>query len=277
MKICYVSDFFLSDLIGGGELNDHELCSILSKQVKINKIRCRELTINKVQQYTHFIISNFISLSPYVKDYITKNCNYVIYEHDHKYLKNRNPSVFKDFRAPSEAIINESFYRSAKAVFCQSSFHENIISLNLDNVTLVNVSGNLWSTDSLSIMKTLCNKEKREWFSILNSKTEHKNTSGSLLYCDAKNYKSELISSQNYQEFLSLLSNNNSFVFLPKTPETLSRVVVECRMMNMRTVINKNVGASYEPWFQMKGNELIDFMESKRRLIPDLVIRELQK
>ena len=165
MKICYVSDFFLSDLIGGGELNDHELCSLISKQNKIDKIRCRELTINKVQQYTHFIISNFISLSPYVKDYITKNCNYVIYEHDHKYLLNRNPRAFKDFKAPSEVIVNEIFYSSAKAVFCQSSFHENIINLNLDKVNLVNVSGNLWSIDSLTIMKTLCNKEKRECMS----------------------------------------------------------------------------------------------------------------
>ena len=46
--------------------------------------------------------------------------SYIIYEHDHKYLKNRNPSIFPDFKAPPHMIINERFYRCAKAIFCQS-------------------------------------------------------------------------------------------------------------------------------------------------------------
>ena len=56
-----------------------------------------------------YLISNFINLNQQVKDYITNNCNYIIYEHDHKYLRSRNPALFKEYRAPKEEIINEKF------------------------------------------------------------------------------------------------------------------------------------------------------------------------
>ena len=47
-------------------------------------------------------------------------------------------------------------------------------------------------------------------------------------------------------------------------PETLSRVVVEARMMNMKVTTSKNVGAISEDWFKLKGLELIDFMRNKK-------------
>ena len=276
MKICYISDFLLSDIIGGGELNDYELCSIISESIPVTKKRCRELTQADIEQHTHFIISNFVTLSPTFIDYITKNCKYIIYEHDHKYLANRNPCKFKNFKAPPSAIVHEQFYNSAIAVFCQSGFHQKIINKNIPEENVHNVSGNLWSLESLGIMRTLLQKEKKQAYSILNSRTAHKNTRAALAYCEEKGYKSELVSSNNYQEFLSLISNNQSFIFMPKTPETLSRVVVECKMMGMKILINKNVGASYEPWFALKGAELIDYIASKRQTIPNLVIKMLK-
>ena len=99
----------------------------------------------------------------------------------------------------------------------------------------------------------------------MNSTIDHKNTRETIFYCDKKNYEYDLISSQKYQEFLSLLANNNKFIFLPKTPETLSRVVVEARMMNIKTITNKRVGAAHEPWFHLKGEDLIYYMENKKK------------
>jgi hypothetical protein len=121
-------------------------------------------------------------------------------------------------------------------------------------------------------MKILSKKTKNNCHSVLNSRISHKNTRETAFYCDQKGYKYNLISSDNYQEFLSLLSNNDKFIFLPKTPETLSRVVVEARMMNIEVTTNKRVGASYEPWFNMKGEELIDLMISKRKEIVNKVM-----
>ena len=109
-KIYYISDYFLSDIIGGGELNDYELCCELEKRsYRVNKIRSNQLNMNMLDQTSIYIISNFINLNQQVKDYITNNCKYVIYEHDHKYLRSRNPALFKEYKAPKEEIVNEKF------------------------------------------------------------------------------------------------------------------------------------------------------------------------
>ena len=265
----YISDFFLSDVVGGGELNDHELCNALD----CHKIYSNRVTVEFLKRIppTKIIVSNFINLTRDCIDELTHNHQYIIYEHDHKYLKNRNPAEFDSYKAPPDQLINVDFYKNAKAVFCQSSFHEEIIKKNLDISTTCNVSGNLWSLDSLEVLKVLARKEKRDRFSILNSPTWHKNTATTAFYCDKKGFDYDLISSPDYNKFLSMLSSNDKFIFLPKTPETLSRVVVEARMLGVKVLTNKNVGAVYEPWFAMKGEELIEFMINKRDVIPELV------
>ena len=276
IEFLYVSDFFLTQLIGGGELNDHELCLILdSLGHSVKKIQSNQLNLDTLLRNpdSFLIISNFVNMSIEVKKEIEKNRIYVIYEHDHKYLKSRNPSTFKDFLAPSSEIINRSFYKNAKAVFCQSSFHEKIIYKNLKIDNLINLSGNLWSEKSLRNMSVLCNKIKKDCYSILNSSNWHKNTSETSFYCKKKGYNFQLVSSPDYNKFLSLLSENDKFIFLPKTPETLSRVVVEARMMGLKIITNENVGASYEAWFDFKGLDLIEQMRIKRIDIPEKLLK----
>ena len=95
-------------------------------------------------------------------------------------------------------------------------------------------------------------------------------------YCQANNLEYELVSSPEYIQFLKRLGANKKFIFLPKTPETLSRVVVEARMMGLSVITNNLVGATKEEWFKLKGIELIDIMVGKRKEIPDLVQKVLQ-
>ena len=268
-KFIYISDCFLSDFIGGGELNDHELCDLLkSDKIRSNNVDLAFLNKNK---NANFIVSNFVNLREIVKQKLIKDHKYIIYEHDHKYLRTRNPAEYKDYLAPKQEIVNLNFYRSAAAVLCQSSFHEDIITKNINIKNVVNVSGNLWSIDSLDYIESISNNNKNNRYSILKSNTWHKNTSETSFYCRKKGYEYDLISSNDYHEFLSLLSRNEKFIFLPKTPETLSRVVVEARMLGITTITNKNVGASYEPWFKLKGLDLISHMRKKRVEIPNLI------
>ena len=279
-KITYISDYFVSEILGGGELNDHELLLILeSRGHKIQKIKSNLVNPSflKNNRDGGFVVSNFINLSKESRDYLTSNCHYVIYEHDHKYINSRNPALYRDYLAPVDQIVNIDFYKAAKAVFCQSGFHLGIVYKNLNIDHLYNLSGNLWSNESLNIMSILSKKQKKDCYSILKSPTLHKNTRETAFYCENKGYEYSLISSSNYQEFLSLLSNNDKFIFLPKTPETLSRVIVEARMMEIKTITNRKIGAAYEPWYSLSGNELIDVMRQKRKEIPDLVIRSLNE
>tara|TARA_Y100001963_G_scaffold159420_1_gene263018 strand:- start:2675 stop:4153 length:1479 start_codon:yes stop_codon:yes gene_type:complete len=105
----------------------------------------------------------------------------------------------------------------------------------------------------------------------MNSLIPHKNTSDAVSFCEITKKPYKLISNPNYESFLDQLSDNGRLVFFPKTPETLSRVVVEARMMGMGVTVNKRIGASYEWWYQMKGKALIDIMRAKRNEIKEIV------
>ena len=103
----------------------------------------------------------------------------------------------------------------------------------------------------------------------------HKNTIGAVRYCKVKNLPHTLIPPCDYHDFLSRLATYRRLVFFPQTPETLSRIAVEARMMGMAVVTNQNVGATKEPWFHLKGEELIEVMRKKREEIPQIV-REIK-
>ncbi len=266
-KYFYISDFFLEHITGGGELNDHELINMLTQdRSEVFQLQSHLVTkdILKKNKNLNFIISNFANLQHDCKVWLLENAKYVIYEHDHKYVKTRNPANYKNFKAPDKDIINYSFYKNALSVFVQSSFHEEIMQKNLSLENVVNLSGNLWSLETLSLINDLSKVEKKEKCSILKSNTPHKNTFGAINFCRKKNLKYEEVFSNDYAEFLKQLSRNKYFVFLPKTPETLSRVAVEARMLGCSLYANDLIGACKEPWFKLKGSDLNNFMIEKR-------------
>jgi len=280
MKIILIADFFVKDgLLGGGELNNDEFANILISQgIEAQKINSHAVTTEFVNKNieSKFVIANFLRLHEDCKDLLINKASYVIYEHDHKYLTTRNPSDFEDFKAPKDKIINYEFYKHAKAVFGQSKFHCDIIKKNLGLDNIYNLSGNLWSLDSLEKIKEFSKKEKKNVYSIMESNIPHKNTSDAIRFCKYKQYPYELIQSDVYSKFLEKLGTNKYLVFLPKTPETLSRIIVEARMMNISVITNNLVGASFEPWFELKGEELIDIMLSKRSKITNNIIKILK-
>ena len=113
MKIVFIADFFADEVPGGGELNNEELISLFGDDViKIKSSNVSLSYLNEINENSDFkfIISNFIYLSAENKNFIQNNCEYLIYEHDHKYLINRNPAKFKNFKAPPSAIVNFEFY-----------------------------------------------------------------------------------------------------------------------------------------------------------------------
>lgn len=266
-KIIFLSDFFLSDITGGGELNDHELTNMfLSRGFDLKKVRCREVTLEFLKQNidSFFIVSNFATLSGDYRDFLLEKVRYVIYEHDHKYLQGRNPARYEGYRAPPNEIINKDFYSRAECVFCQSTLHKNIIDRNLNDIKTISLSGNLWSIECLKKIRQFSHKEKNGKAAVMYSQTEHKGTAESIKYCKFTKKTYDILYTLPYYEFLDKLSNYSRLVFFPKTPETLSRLCVESKMLNLKITTNKNVGAAHEEWFSLSGVELIDFMSLKR-------------
>tara|TARA_R110000824_G_scaffold24717_1_gene86707 strand:- start:615 stop:1457 length:843 start_codon:yes stop_codon:yes gene_type:complete len=272
-SVVFIADFFVEHILGGGEINNEEFIDILSLQgYKVHKFQSHLVNQQIINNFKDsvFVVANFTHLGQQIKSALADK-KYVIYEHDHKYLKSRNPAAYPQFKAPQDEIINKQFYKSASAVLCQSTFHKNIVYKNLQIDNIVSLGGNLWSVDDLSLLREMSNTKKVDRCSIMQSSIPHKNTTDSIRYCKAKSLEYELIPSLPYRDFLRRLGNNESLVFFPKTPETLSRIIVEARMMGMMVITNNLVGASKEEWFKLRGEDLIEVMAQKRRDIPNII------
>ena len=192
MKIGFIADFFAEEIPGGGELNNDELIRLLSANdhevLKIKSEMCAEGALEHLEKegYTRFIVANFAALPASAKKGLAHK-TYIIYEHDHKYLAGRNPAIFKDFLAPKGALVNTEFYKEAKAVVCQTTFHQQIVKKNLEIDNIISVGGNLWSNDILDFLSELATVEKKERCSVMVSPIPHKNTADAIKYCRAKN------------------------------------------------------------------------------------------
>ena len=277
MKIGFIADFFVEEIHGGGELNNEELIRLLSESdhnvLKIKSDRCIAGAFDHFEEngYNHFIVANFAALPEDAKQRLMKK-KYIIYEHDHKYLPNRNPAVYPGFLAPKEELVNVDFYTKAIAVICQSIFHKDIVQSNLGLDNIISVGGNLWPAEILDYLAEMAQVEKKPTTAVMSSPVPHKNTSDALRFCTLKKIPYELIPPLPYRDFLARLGKNEAFVFLPKTPETLSRIVVEARMMGVKTITNKLVGATKEEWFKLKGVELVEYMRAMRPQILKTIV-----
>jgi hypothetical protein len=277
-KIVFISDFFSNQIVGGGELNDKELIDILKTRNTIKTINSHLVDQQTIEYYDRngfvFLISNFFNLSEETKTKLLDK-KYLIYEHDHKYLSSRNPAHYSGYVAPKKEIINYDFYRNAIAVLVQSQLHKDIMYSNLEINNIHNLSGNLWSEQILEYMSEINKNPKKDTFAVLHSDTPHKNTKKTIFYCKQKNIQYELIADKNHNKFLLKLSSNKGLIFFPLTPETLSRICVEAKMLNMEVITTKTVGATGEDWFSLRGTEMISFVRNMRNTIPNKVLEFL--
>ena len=265
IKVVFIADFFSDDITGGAELNDSVLIQGLeSKGIDVIKVRSKDLNEETIIGNDFFIVSNFTGLSERNKN-ILKLKKYVIYEHDHKYVRTRDPSKFPGFKIPESEIINKDFYEKAHKVVVLSEICKRIMeeTLGIDNVLSIGCS--LWSEESLSFLESLAETKKTRENFIINSSNPIKGTSKSKMFCDQMGMKYDLIGPLSHKDLLIEMSSYENFIFSPQVLETMSRVVVESKMLGCNVYTNKRlVGACYEEWFSLSGIELISEMRQRR-------------
>ena len=194
--------------------------------------------------------------------YATNNCNYIIYEHDHKYVNTRDPSKFKDFKIPKGSIINYEFYKNAKSVVVLSKICKKILEDNLNIHNVHSIGCSLWSDKKFSYIKSICSNPKNKKYAVLNSENPVKGRSHALEFCKNKNIKYDLISSNNEEEFLEQLSKYETLIFFPQVLETFCRLAAEAKMLNCNLLTRPNLLGIYsEECFNLKGYDLIRDLE----------------
>ncbi len=272
LSFCIISDFFVEDGypwgIGGAALNDEEIYKHLSKTNEVIKKKSEKLTLEEIASLKEkgfkFIVSNFFNLSKDVKEYIQENCDYLLYVHDYKFVDHTNPAVYDNFIVPKDELINVDFHLNSKRIICQSELQKGIYDKNLSSEKITyNLSGNLWNESSFKVIKETVNKPKNGKVAVVKSLFPQKGTPEAIKLCINKRFDYDLIHNEDPQSFLEELGQFSALAFVPFTPETLSRVCVESKMMGLEVYTTDLVGASHEPWFNLKGQDLISLMENK--------------
>jgi hypothetical protein len=262
-KIGFIADFF--DILGGAEKNDNVLINHLSHNFEVIRIESHLCTAPKVDLCDILIVGNFINLSEEMKTYISANKKYIIYEHDHKYVKTRDPSKYTNFKIPENKIINKSFYKNASAVVVLSKICKEVLSENLGLQNIHNIGTSLWSDQKLNKIETLLENKKEINCGVLGSENPIKGKTSALVWCKEKNITPELISSNNEEKFLEILSRCKKFVFIPQVLETFSRLVAEAKMLECSVITNKALlGFASEESFRLTGKDLIE--ETRARI-----------
>ena len=263
MRILFLADFYDHDLNGGAESNDAVLIEYLRQSR--NEVTCRatkDATISEIKDYDRLIISNFIFLQPIIKDWITKHASYIIYEHDHKYLKTRDPSVYPNFKIPPHQMINVDFYRNAITVVVLSQVCKEVLCTSIPDATVESIGTSLWSKKKLDYIRKASGSPKINKNAVVKSQNPTKGMVSAISFCRQKELDYDLISSADPYEFIDILSTYENLIFIPQVLETFCRLVAEAKMLGCQVYTNKNlIGYMSESIGAVQGSELIDQIE----------------
>lgn len=264
----FISDEFYEDYsFGGAEICNHRLIKKLKERghdVKtIHSFFLSDEIIDFVRSDNCVLIfGNFLKANPKtIESVANSGLKYFIYEHDHKYLCTRDPSVFPKYKAPKEYIINYIFYKNAYKVIGQSQRHCNIIKLNLE-INNVEQGYNFWGEEEISNLKNFADSKKNITATVLGHIFVQKNTEGAIKVCQEKSFDYQVIPHGTpHMEFCDKLSKSKYLVFLPQVNETLSRVCIEANCLNVELITNNNISYLDENWSKLRGIYLINFIE----------------
>ena len=260
---------------GGAECNDYEIIKLLNS----SGIKCDFLTTHEfnnkagfINDYDLYIVSNFYFISENAKTFLYGK-KYIITEHDYKFVRERNPCFYPNLTVPPEKVVHLDFYRNAKFVLVQSDFQKQVFgrSVKLDNI--INFSGNLWADDTLDLILSLSKTPKNGKAAILGEDDNGiKGRDVSIEFCKKVHLKYELLPKTDHQSFLNNLSKYSTYVFFPRSPETLSRVCIEARLMGLSVITSDYTAAVHEIFFDYESDKMIEYIKSKPNQIKKLIL-----
>jgi hypothetical protein len=260
MRKILISDFTIKEAPHGG--------SEWVNQVLIDKFNLEfeySQNVNSFDDDAFYIISNISLMNPSLIKKIYK-LNYIIIENDYKICQSRHPWRWENSIIPLNERTNYDIYANAKAVFVQTNDHLNVYKANNVKGHFVNLHCSIWAEDDLVLLEELLKKNntKNGAAAIYDTTNWIKNTENNIKYCKENDLLFTLIPNmKKRKDFLELLSECSKLVFFPIARETFCRLVVEAKCLGLDVITTRNYGASLEGWFNMEGQELIDFLRGQ--------------
>ena len=75
-------------------------------------------------------------------------------------------------------------------------------------------------------------------------------------FCEANNFKFDVLSNQDYEKHIETLSYYKGLIFTPVIHDTCPRCIIEARLLNLEVICNNNCQHIYEFWWKDKSKTL---------------------
>jgi hypothetical protein len=283
VKLVFVQDFLIQDLIGGAELSMYALHE--SAPIPFLIVRSHQLTEAIVAQnkHCHWVFGNFSNLHPTAIEYfISSGISYSVFEHDYKFCKWRSIEKHETegkekCNCEKEQIgkLIERFFLKAKQVWFCSNKHMQVYLNRFPALRLANCEVLSATFDEnffrkiVPLMESLPNRKKSGWLT-LDSDSWIKGTDDAIKWLkdNGKSYK--LIKNMSPDQVLEAMANAEGFITLPRGADVSNRMVTEATLLGCEVVTNDKVQHADEDWLVDKNKQnTLAWLYNRRKVFWD--------
>lgn len=279
MKICYIDDSASGN--GGTKLtldsimerSNHDIKYICSKNLSL-----KHLFFN----FDLYILGNNFDLgsnSLLCLEELIKTKPFVKINFDYGYCKFRGPSPHKILSDGQDCDCKENKFKYydlyemqntyALHIFYMSEAQRVIHSLQFTNFDSkkTSVLSSCFNSETLENLERLCISQKNEKYAIVDGNggwhTQAKGVQESIGYAEQHNIEYDLIFSNDYVQFLEILSKYKGLIFLPIIEDTCPRLTIEARLLGLDLIINDNCQHTTEDWWGYEIPDIIKYINSR--------------
>jgi len=263
IKVVFVQDFFLSDLVGGAELSMDALHR--SAPVNFGVVHASRLTKELVETHMncHWVFGNFSHLDPaLIHAFSVSRISYSVFEHDYKFCRWRSVEkhqieggeVCRCEQEPWGQLI-EKFYLNAKQVWFCSQRHmqryfDRFPSLKSANCSVLSaVFGEEFFQKIVPLIQSLSSRTKSGWLT-LDSESWIKGTDDAKKWLEDNGKTYSFIKGMTPDQVLESMANAEGFICLPRGADVSNRMVTEAKLLGCQVVTNENVQHVGEDWLE---------------------------
>ena len=270
----FVSDFFLEDYSGGGELTTDAI--LRGTKIPVRTIHSHKITREIVDTFKdrHWIFGNFANLSIDMLLYCCKNLDYSVIEYDYKYCKFRLPKKHEvaegscDCENSPNGKLVSIFYNNASTMWFMSESQKNIYCEKFAFLKRkeMMVLSSVFSGETLQEILSLDTSKKDDTWLIQKSDSWVKGTENAIKHAEENNLKYELFSGLPYKDMLAKFASSKGFIFLPNSHDTCPRTVIEAKLLGCEMILNDEVQHKDEEWFNRAPDGILDYLLSRAPL-----------
>jgi hypothetical protein len=260
-ELVLVDDF--PEGFGGSELVNNTVINSLNVDKVIASSK-----LESIDESAFYIVSNISTMRDIMVMSIATKANYIILEHDYKFIRSRHPWRYENSLVPKDELMNTILYKNAKAVFVQTEDHLDVFRRNGIEGNFISLQCSIWSDSELNLLQSILkeNNQSSSKFCVIESDSWIKNQQGAETFLKQNKISYDLVrANTNPEEFLRAMSKYACLAFFPVARESCCRLIVEAKCMGMNVITSPNSGAWQSDWYGLEGEDLIKHLRRQSR------------